>query len=376
MSVDLVALYQKWNVAILILLMMMFLSIIQIIWVYYAQKKELGKVVDSGIRLMVANWVWGGTISIGISAMIYYFNIYFNMKDLFVVGSLTLFFALIGVRFGCIAYAVGGSVLLSIAFEKIVFFQQIQWLDGINELFTNFDTLTWLWLVAILHLAEWLLIRIHGNSGLRPIKINHKRKQKINAFMMERGWPIPLITQVDETMICIPLFLGTASMNASRSMKQHRRYASTLTLFYAIGLLIGVTLYTWWISFPLWTLALYAVLCHEMVYQWGKWIEKRKNPLFSPDSNGLKVLQVSRKSTAAKMGLKAGDVILLVNGNQIDHPNDLIRFIRGRSTCKLDILDENGERQILQKTLFDGEPSDLGIIGIPSPENEEKKNYA
>ncbi|MCF6944235.1 hypothetical protein, partial [Klebsiella pneumoniae] len=67
-------------------------------------------------------------------------------------------------------------------------------------------------LVAVLHLAEALLIRLQGATFANPLFIEGKRGKLVGGYQMQVFWPIPLFLLIpgasDTVLPWTPLFGG------------------------------------------------------------------------------------------------------------------------------------------------------------------------
>jgi hypothetical protein len=293
---------------------------------------------------------------------------------LFVLGCMALL-AIAGFRFVCLAYSVG---LLSLAslFLRIFPLPPVgaPWNQLIGHL-QHFSIGYWLWLVGILHLLEWFLIRLDGAYGAYPIIAERAGGQEVNGLMLQQGWPVPLLLFHQAHPFALPVFLSFSSVTLSKPLKQQKRLVSTLTLLYGLGLCAILGLMRVWDG-AVWIAAAFALMAHEMIYQWGRMAEKRREPIYVSDQKGMKVLAVVPGSPAAEMGLKRGDIIQRFNGSRIRTMEDLIRCSENATFCKLEVLDERNDHHIMQKVLYEDDPRHLGVVGaIPDPEAEPIEEY-
>jgi serine protease Do len=91
---------------------------------------------------------------------------------------------------------------------------------------------------------------------------------------------------------------------------------------------------------------------------------------------GVLIAQAETDSPAAKAGLKAGDVIVSVNGAEVQNPRDLARKIATvpiDTTVKLDIV-RNGATQTVEATLakMKNEPSQRVASGEPNADQPDR----
>ncbi|MGA8942214.1 MAG: PDZ domain-containing protein [Thermoactinomyces sp.] len=282
--------------------------------------------------------------------------------ELITVWILTLLLSVFGLRFACLAYSVGLLSLIHLSMQQLPFLAGFP-LSGVLHSFAAAD---WLWLVGIGHLFEWALIRLDGEDGAYPVKVN-----QVNGFMLKKGWPLPLLLLNPEGWMPLPVFLSFARLNLSGPMKQQKRQTSTYVLLYGIILCLGL-FFSEGRGPALWGLALFAVMGHETIYLGTKWLEKRAKPVFVSNPNGLKVLAVIPNSPADVMGLKTGDVIQRFNGRRIRNLAELTEMADKATYCKLDVLDEYHDHHITQKALYEDDPAHLGVI--PADEVQEQQD--
>jgi hypothetical protein len=235
------------------------------------------------------------------------------------------------------------------------------WVDWVQAL-QSFSAESWLWLVALSHLLEWLLIRADGLPGAYPIEMKRDGGRKVSGLLLKKGWPVPLILFSHGAWLPLPVFLGYARVNLSKLPRQQKRLASTLTFLYALCLCGWLAITNVWEG-GIWLAAVLAIGGHEALYQWGRRLEKYKEPLFVSDEQGLKVLAVLPGTPAAAIGLKPGDIIQRFNGKNIHTMEELIGAATHASFCKLEVLDEHNDRHIMQKVLYEDDPRHLGVIG-------------
>ncbi|MBA4603515.1 PDZ domain-containing protein [Thermoactinomyces mirandus] len=272
--------------------------------------------------------------------------------DLIFVWILTLLLVVFGLRFACLSYSVGILSLIHLSMQQIPFSADFPFLEPLQ----TFAATDWLWLVGIGHLLEWALIRLDGEDGAYPVKVN-----QVNGFMLKKGWVIPLLLPNQGGWFPLPIFLSFARLNLSGPMKQQKRQTSTFVLLYGFVLCLGLYFFDGWAP-GLWVLAIFAVIGHEGIYLGTKWLEKRAKPLFVSNPNGLKVLAVIPNSPADAMGLKTGDVIQRFNGRRIRNLAELTEMADKATYCKLDVLDEYHDHHITQKALYEDDPVHLGVI--------------
>lgn len=202
-------------------------------------------------------------------------------------------------------------------------------------------------LVACLHAAESLLIRVSGESCATPVYIQGKDGRTIGGFSLQRFWPIPLIvlflikvpdisslsgiislpdwwpliaaphvsgpgTPVFQ-MMPIVAALGYGDLAVSRSPDEKVRMTSRhLFLFSAILLAFAIAA-SRWAAFA-WVAALFAPLGHEVVIRLGMKEEMDDRPCYVTGDSGLVVLDVYSRGPARRAGIARGSIIKEARG--------------------------------------------------------------
>lgn len=352
-----------------------FLPALQIGSVAWREYKSFGRAIDSPIPLVIRTWLVG--ILVGLLGSFLWINSSFSITPIQIalVWGVIILFSLFRFRFACISYSVG---LLSILHLSILSNPGIETLVGDHwmiNLIKQFTVGDWIFIVGILHMIEWLLIRLDGNRGMLPIKLKHKQGKAVSGYQLSRLWTIALMIPTSSGWIPFPVSLSFASNNSSKPLVQQQRLVSTYILLFAILLLISSKIATFFPTFQ-WVGALVCLLGHEWIYLRERVGEQRKDPVFVSDEKGLKVLAVLSRTPAEEMGIRSGFIIQKLNGIPIFSVDDLADAMSHAAYCKLEVLDERMDHQILQTAIYEDTPRHLGIIGaVPLPilsSNDEK----
>ncbi|MBA4495331.1 PDZ domain-containing protein [Paenactinomyces guangxiensis] len=356
------------------------LSLIQNLWIVRLERKRFGRRLEPPVPLILRNWFFGMAAGVALSFLLSAMEWEMDAEELLWVWAVTLLFSAGGVRFSCLSYSAGILTLASLGVQRLGSSPFPERWDKLWNSLEQFSGTGWLWLIGIVHLLEWALIRVDGDRGVLPIQIKHRTGQWINGFLLKKGWPIPLVILSADSWMPLPVFISFARLNISKPVKQQKRLASTLTCFYGI-MLCGLMLAAAKWKGVLWAAAVFAVLGHETIYQWGRWQEKQKEPFFVSDQRGLKVLAVLPGSPAATLGIKSGDVIQRLNGVRVRSMEELEEQTKRAAFCKLEVLDERLDRHMMQKALYEDDPRHLGIVGaiplgIRNPEPKQEVNTA
>jgi hypothetical protein len=174
------------------------------------------------------------------------------------------------------------------------------------------------------------------------------------------------------TIFPIPVILGYGDFSFSRMPHKKVQLTSGASAAYSLVLLalaIGADRYEW----LAYAAAVFAPVGHELVIRFGRRVEMIGDALFSLPRRGVRVLDVLAKSQSFEKGVRAGDVILSVNGVPVSDVTSVRRASMLQSgIIDLDLLSmsEGSARSpsFLRVTLnaSDSSPG-LGILLLPTP---------
>ncbi|WP_108023505.1 PDZ domain-containing protein [Melghirimyces profundicolus] len=310
------------------------------------------------LRTLLVGCVAGGLISLSVS----FFTLDLKPGDLIRVWIVTLVLGTFNLRLACTGIAVGILSLLSLTARGIGA------KPGILPDLSVFSAGDWLFLAGLLHLAEWFMVRLDGGAGMMPITVKVAHGRWVGGHLMRKIWPVPLLAATPAGWLPVPLVSGFARVNLSISPEQQRRRSSSLVLVYGVGLTILTLSGVYGMPVLLWAAAVYAILGHEALYWVGRYREIRRPPLFTPAERGIKVLAVLSASPAEEMGIRPGDTLLRVNGEETDSMDEVKRALqKSPAFSKLELLDEHGDPKLAQRPVYEGDPSDLGLVKAPDP---------
>jgi hypothetical protein len=293
---------------------------------------------------------------------------------------ISLFLFLLSPRFLCFSYA-GGLISLS--------YLLFGW--------PKVNVAAVMALVACLHAAESLLIRVSGESCATPLYIEGKDGRTVGGFSLQRFWPIPLIVlflvRVPDVsalsgvinlpdwwplikapevagvgtpvfaMMPIVAALGYGDLALSRSPREKARVTSkNLFLFSAILLGFAIAA-SRWPAFA-WVAALFSPLGHEVVIKAGNRDEMDREPRYTSSSAGVVLLDVFEDGAAAKAGLRRGYLLTEAQGTPLRSRHDLEEALQepGDMTFTVKVPGSNAVRQFAVRRLAN-EP--LGAIISP-----------
>ncbi|MFQ3544925.1 PDZ domain-containing protein [Halobacillus rhizosphaerae] len=92
-------------------------------------------------------------------------------------------------------------------------------------------------------------------------------------------------------------------------------------------------------------------------------LQDDRHSYFSAHQEGLKVLGVIPGTPAHKMGIKPGEVVIRVNALPVKDETEFYQALQHNGAfSRLEVLDLNGENRYVQRSIYEGEHFELGIL--------------
>lgn len=313
-----------------------------------------------------------------------------NDAGILYVWPLAILLMLVCPRLLCFAYAGGILSLASLVFgvPKI----------GVSQLLT---------IVAVLHMVESVLIWIDGYYGAIPGFFRLPDGQFTGGYMLQRFWVVPLslvwaiplsdalsvesAVQMPEwwpliragidryletsyalTVVPIPVVLGYGDFSFTRMPHKKVQFTAGVSFAYSLILLALSILADRFSAFA-YAAALFAPVGHELVVYLGRHVENMRDALFSLPRRGVRVLDVLSKSQSFEKGVRAGDVILAVNGVQVSNVESIRRALMLQGgIIDMDLLSmaegtARNPTQLRVRLNASDQDSALGILLLPTP---------
>ncbi len=260
-------------------------------------------------------------------------------------------------------------------------------------------------LVAVLHLAESVLIYFRGSGCTTPVTVRNASTETVRTgFLMQGFWPLPLLllfvvslgpdagregliempswwplivppaeiaAQENAVFTLFPVaaVLGYSDLAARFRPAHKARRSSIMLLGYSVILLALAVLAS---REPrlVWLPAIWGPVGHEYVVKLGARGEFRAEAAIVAASDGLTVFDVLPRSGAAKAGLRTGDVILSVDSLPVaDILGPGAAFVWGAEERQAKIVYRRDGRECVVyariKPLGQGQPPVLGVIPVP-----------
>lgn len=299
-----------------------------------------------------------------------------DYKAVLYIWPLAILLMLFNKRYMCLSYA-GGIVSIS----SLLF----GWPD------VNVPSI--IALIGILHLMESLLIWIDGYKDSLPVWVKHKNDNTVGAYLMNKIWPIPLVVLIVpegilqaaegavampgwwplfqqqpgvEVLVLFPIVavMGYSDIAITKSSKGRVKETGFWLGVYSLVILILalVSSRIYWTSF---IAALAAPVLHELLIIFGRKSQREGDPAFKAPWRGLKILEVLPLSQAEKMGIKSGDLLLAINGRDVNSKEMLDEVLEGYPTYAWLNIKREDKDIILEYKDYQNGIHDLGVIFVP-----------
>lgn len=180
-------------------------------------------------------------------------------------------------------------------------------------------------------------------------------------------WPVIEFGENTYGILFFPIIIGFEHViRGSLPVKSAKAFSQSL---FILGfLVIGFSISGYFMGVFTIVSVVVALIGREWLsYRW-KLKDQDRGILFSPNSQGLKILAIIPGSPAEDLGLLIGETIVKVNGEKIEEQSEFYQALQMNSAfCKLDIIDERGELRFAQRALYQGDHHELGIIFACDP---------
>lgn len=297
---------------------------------------------------------------------------------------------LVRVRYLCFAYSAGMLGLLKWGLGWTSLDARGDWIGTAARSIGGLDIPGLLVLVALMHIAEGLLVRWQGARFASPLFLEGKRGKLIGGYMLQGYWPVPVLLLVPAaaggggvdlpwplllgdgaawshgaTMIGFPMMIGFTELTRTMLPAAKARSASKALLLYGLILGAAAIAASFWEPVML-AAALCALLLHEALVAVSYYKEDANSPLYVHDDRGLRILAVIPGTPAEAMGLQAGEIIQKVNGARVLTKEELHAALHLNSAfCKLEAINLEGHVKFVQRARFAGEHHQLGVVLSP-----------
>ncbi|EIT86976.1 cell division topological determinant [Fictibacillus macauensis ZFHKF-1] len=256
-----------------------------------------------------------------------------------------------------------------------------EWMRDIRN--TPIDTLAIL--MALLVLQEGVLIVWKGASRTSPRLFKGKRGQFVGAHEATRLWLVPQfllipggelpvghswpyigLQAVSYSIMLVPFAIGFRQLNTHSLPKEAIKATGKQVI--SLGVLLAIiTAVGFLTNLPL--LAVVAIIGgtvgRELITMINSQRDDNGRPFFTRRNNGLVVLGVVPSTPASKMGIAVGEIVIKANGKSLKNERDFYTALQiNAAYCKLEVLDHKGEVRFVQRSLYENEHHELGLLFV------------
>lgn len=305
--------------------------------------------------------------------------------------------AVIRIRFLCFAYSVGLLGILQWTVGWTAMAERSDWMGRAAASLDGLDIPGLLLLVALMHLAEALLVRKQGAKFASPLFLEGKRGKIVGAYALQGYWPVPMLMLVPAvsggsgdvllpwqtlladtsmwsggfSMIGFPMMIGFSELTRTLLPEAKARSTSQGLLVYGLILAAAALVSVYWSPLTL-AAAICALLLHEALIIAGRVREAANSPFYVHDEQGLRVLAVIPGTPAHTLGIEAGEVLQKVNGVRVRTKSELYAALHINSAfCKLEVLNHEGQIKFVQRARYAGEHHQLGVVLAPDDKADQ-----
>lgn len=323
----------------------------------------------------------GGILSLIILA----FGFVFPFSFFLIVSGWILLFLILGrTELLSSAYTVGLAGLSLFLFPLL----QMEWLEAWGEGVVDGRFL--LLFLAVLLLIEGVLIWTNGTKHTSPFLVKSPRGKFVGAHRLQRIWFVPLFflvpggevstwdwslllpTSIENVSFYFVPFAMGVKQNVFHTLPQ-KAISQTGKRIVILSIIVGILAGFSYLEERLVPFALIvAIVARAAISMYNKWKEKESTPFFTLPPTGIRVLDVLPESTAEKIGITPGEIIVKANGQTILHERDLYEGIqRNPAYCKLEVKDIRGEVRHVQSAVYANEHHELGILFVSDRDRKE-----
>ncbi len=354
------------------------------------QKMTLGEGLNTPLELTLSQIVLGilaGAIgSIILSVLGVTFSENSGIEFIFMISILSLFY-----KKKYISYAYSSAILGVIGISLNI----ISSITGM-KLFLNIDILSLMTFIGVIYILEGVLIIVDGNRGAIPV-FTKKEDKIVGGFSFSRYWPIPIailmiftnsvagedsiysnvsswwpiinnkaiISLLATAMIAsIPLYgiMGYSNVTFTQEKKTKSLRCGTTILIYGVSVALVAQLASINMLGEIISI-IYVPLAFELIMRYEYRVEKKGQCLYVSDDEGIMVLEVTPNSPAYDVGIKRGDKIIEINGQNIKSEGDIFKAARD-SILKVPMKVKNNSGQVLEYVI---QPRNkrLGLLLVP-----------
>ncbi|WP_258000250.1 PDZ domain-containing protein [Bacillus sp. Marseille-P3661] len=293
-----------------------------------------------------------------------------------------LFLCLLRPRLLSPAYVLGFAILVSLFLPMVDVNQPIfvQWLEDIG----NTSFLVMAIIMSLLLVAEGLLILKRGSNLTTPRLKKSKRGKLVGIHETQKLWMAPVfflipgdaITSIWEwwpviatsnqsyTVMLVPFGIGFYQQIQSSLPKMAIQATGRRVLGLSM-IVLTLTVAAYWYPILAVGAAVVALIGREWITIRQRSADEDQVSFFANRDTGMVILGVIPGSPADRMSLQIGEVVTKVNGQVVRSEKEFYEALQvNRAFCKLEVLDYNGEVRFANRSLYDGEHHELGLLFV------------
>lgn len=355
------------------------------------QKMTIGERLNSPLELTLSQIVLGilagaiGTIILTVLGITFKENS--GIEFLFIISILMLFY-----KKKFISFAYTGAILGAVG----IIIEVTKGILG-KKIYFDIDIVALTTFIAVIYIIEALLIMVDGGRGAIPV-FTKKDNKIIGGFSFNRYWALPIaILMIFNTAVatssstisietpnwwpiintngilgilstamiaCIPLYgvIGYSNVTFTKEKNKKPLLSGMLILALGISILIVSQLSKLNIIGQIVSLV-YMPLAYEAITRYEKKLESSGEYLYFSDDEGVTALEVAPNSPAYEVGIRSGDKIIKINGDNITSEADILKAARyGVFKLELSIKKKSGQ---VQEYSVQPRNKRIGILLVP-----------
>ena len=362
------------------------------------QKMIIGEQINTAMELTLSQITLGIIAGIVMSLLFTLLGISFTedsgIQFLFIFSIILMLFK---PRFICFSYS--GAVLGIVS----IFIDILNRYSNAHINYLNIDILSLMTLIGVMHIVEAFLVMMDGHRGTIPVFT--KRDNKIaGGYALSRYWLVPLaffvaysissvgagnvkvstpnwwplintkyiintISTMVLSMTAMCGVIGYSSVTFSRTKEKKAVSSGIYILVYGIILTLLAQLCRFGIACEI-IVVIFAPLGHEFMILYQRKMESKKPLLFVSTNDGISILEVVPDTEAYNLGIRPGDKIIKVNGNEVNSEKEIYKaFNESNNKVNLDVL--HISREVSNINLVKNEVNNFGILLVPREVDNE-----
>ena len=239
-------------------------------------------------------------------------------------------------------------------------------------------------LAGVLLILESRFIKSTGEQLASPVLENTKRGLKVVAYkskglriyplflfvpgdvvqMVSEYWPVFAFGEQSFSIVLFPFVVGF-EFTTRKTLPEYyyTKVSRAVGLLGQIVIILGLVGY----FYPI---ASIVTLCVAAVVRFAiTWVtmaeEKQDLYAVTPQERGVMVAGVLPNSPAEKMGLRIGEVIVRINGLEVNTEKELYEALQiNAAYCKLEVLDHQKELRLSQHVVHSEDNHKIGVLMI------------